>query len=161
MDVNIDQANPTDDFIGTDEGKYFYRTDTGEFDFDKFNLKFDQYKERRDAEKEKNMQEKLAKLNKPKKIIPIYGQPIGQVLIDTKNSLFELLDDILQGEINPITFTKNHRLFYIGLVLLFIAIFMYIITIVTNDSDNNYNRTGGANNILHVNHIHRICKINK
>lgn len=156
MDVNIDQANITNDFIGTDEGKYFYRSDTGEFDFDKFNLEFDQYKERRDAEQERNLQEKLAELNKPKEIIPIYGQSIGQVLIDTKNSLFELLDDLLQGEFTTLTFTKNHRLFYIGLILLFIAIFMYIITIAI--SDNNYNQ---KNDVIEVNHIHRIINLNK
>ena len=156
MDVDIDQADPTDDFIGTDEGKYFYKSDNGDFDFDKFNLKFDQYKERRQKEKEKAMQLKLAELNKPKKVIPIYGQPIGQVLIDAKNGLFELLDDLLQGKFETKTFTRDHRLFYIGLTLLFISVFMYIMTIVVNGSDNS---SKSGQKTLEINHIHKIINL--
>lgn len=69
-----------------------------------------------------NEQEKLAKLNEQGPVIPIYNKPIGVLIIEFKDELYEMLDDILKGDIYLTTFTKDDRLFHIGLLFLLITI---------------------------------------
>ena len=82
----------------------------------------------------RNMREKLDKLNVPKKVTPIYRDSLGQILIDTKDALFQILDDLLQHKFTLDTFIKDNRLFYIGMILIFIASFMYLYTIIIGNA---------------------------
>jgi len=134
MDINKDLAKPDNNLLQFEDGKFFYRSSSGDFDVDKFNRSYDQYKERRKKEKDKKMTLRLNELNEPKEEIPAYSKPIGQVLIDTKDALFEILDDLLQRRIEINTFKKNHRMFYIGLTMIFIAVFLYMLIIAFGDS---------------------------
>ncbi len=128
MDINVDQATPRNDMIKGGTGAYIYKDPTNnKFDIDKFNLEFDQYRARRKTEMEEKKEAVLSELNKPKEVIPIYNEPLGQVLVRTKDVIFGTLDDVLQRKFESKTFTKDNRLFYIGLLFLFVGaiIFLY------------------------------------
>jgi len=128
MDINVDQGLPRNDMIKGDTGAYIYKDPTNnKFDIDKFNLEFDQYRARRKAEMEQKKEQVLNELNKPKEVIPIYNEPLGQVLVRTKDVMFGTLDDLLQRKFEMKTLTKDNRLFYIGLLLLIIGsvVFLY------------------------------------
>jgi hypothetical protein len=129
-----DLATPSLDFKMNEDGSYQNRSDNGDFYFDKFNLGFDQYRARRKKEMKKKMRDNLNELNKPIETTPLYNQSIGQILINTKDSMFQILDDMLQNKFTLDTFTRNNRLFYIGLVFILIACFMYLYTLYIDDA---------------------------
>jgi hypothetical protein len=58
-----------------------------------------------------------------------------QILINTKDAWFYLLDDLLEQRFEIETFTKNNRLFYIGLTLIFFASILYIYVLLASDSE--------------------------
>jgi hypothetical protein len=118
------------------DGSYLYISSDGKFDIDRFNRDYDQYKIRRKDEMEKKIALKLAALNKPSPEIPIYKQSIGTILINTKDGLFDILDDILQAQFTLSTFTQNNRLFYIGITMIFIACFIFMFTQIFDELNN-------------------------
>jgi hypothetical protein len=135
-----------------DEDKYLYKSDNGKFDIDKFNQNFLQYKQKRKKEMTHKMADKLKKINKPKNIIPIYDKSIGQIIIDTKDSIFEIIDDLLLLKVNLNTFTRNNRLFYIGIIFIFISFLIFIYnSIISEEYDNNNN-----NNAILIQHLHQV-----
>lgn len=127
MDVGVDLATPSND-LKRDEstGKYLYKINQNRFEVDRWNRDFEQYKERREKEKERKMKEKLDDLNKPVEKVPVYNLPLGQILINTKDALFEILDDLLQFHFEKETILKDDRLFYIGLILIIISLITYM-----------------------------------
>lgn len=102
----------------------------GGFDIRKFNSAFEEQIQRIKSEQELDEKSKLDKLNTLIVEQPLYSLSIGQLLINTKDAWFDMLDDILT--FNPkIIFnlrflTKNHRLFYIGLTIVSICIFLFL-----------------------------------
>jgi hypothetical protein len=136
MNIDVDQAVPRKDMVLQEDGKYIYVDQTNsKFDIDKFNRYYEQYRERRRATMQTKMQEKLAELNRPRTEIPVYNQSVPKIILDVKDSLFNLLDDLLQGKIELETFFKNNRLFYLGITLIFIAIFVYVYGVLITDDD--------------------------
>ena len=91
-----------------------------------FNQKFEEEQIQRKLLMRKAMQDKLNILNKATDKIPLHKLSVGIILINTKDSLFELLDDLLQFKYNRETFTKNDRLFYIGIFLIINVIFIFL-----------------------------------
>lgn len=154
MDIGKDQSKPRSDFKMNEDGSFRYQSNNGEFDIDKFNLGYEQYKRRREKNKRIKMREKLDELNKQDEKTPIYSESIGKILINTKDSLFQILDDLLQHKFKIDTFTKNNRLFYIGLILIFIASFMYLYTVFIGDE---HDLQGG--NVIGVKHMHEIVDL--
>ena len=126
MDVQIDQSVPRNDMIKEEDGKYIYRIDENRDEVDRFNRDFEQYKERRKKMMKIKLDEKLDRLNQPPEELPLYNQPVGSILIQTKDAWLNLLDDLLQFRFTLDTFTKENRLFHIGLTIVFVAIFMYV-----------------------------------
>ncbi len=154
MDVNIDQADPRKDMIKQDDGKYVYVDPANsKFDVDKFNRYYEQYRDRRRSQMKEQMEKKLAALNAPDPEIPVYNQSIPKIIMDVKDSLFNTLDDILQGKFEIETIMKNNRLFYLGITFIFLAIFMYVYSILVGDSNDNKK---GGNPLLYVHHTHEI-----
>lgn len=152
MDINRDLADPRKDMIKDEEGRYIYVDPANnKFDIDKFNRYYEQYRDRRRVEMKEKMEAKLKELNAPQPSIPVYNQSIPKILIDTKDSIFNLLDDLLQGKFTIDTLTKNNRLFFIGITLFFIGLFVYIYNILIDDKPNDI-KTGG----LQINHVHKI-----
>lgn len=126
MDINVDQGSPDSGRLGRFEnGKYLYRLDDGKFDIDRFNRDFDQYKTMRKQEMAELMQKKLDSLNAPQPEIPPYALSIGQVMINMKDAVFNTLDDIINFNFTRQAFLSDHRLFYLGLFFIIIALLVY------------------------------------
>lgn len=141
MDIDIDLADPNNTLKKLDDGKYIYKSDDEEFDLDKFNLYFDQYIDKRKKEMKKSMFLNLSRLNAQVNEIPIYKESLGQILINTKDTLFNILDDMLQFNFKKDVFTKNNRLFYLGILFLILAIVIYSLHIIAtySSADNKIN----------------------
>lgn len=122
-----DMSNFNNDLIRTDDGKYYYRIEDDRFEVDRFNRQFEQYKQRRKEEMDKILQKKLDELNKPIPDTPIYNQPVGDILVQTKDEMLGILDDLLLYKFTSNTFIKNNRLFFIGILFLFVSIFIFVI----------------------------------
>lgn len=152
MDVNKDLADPSENITMYDDGKYLFKTSSGEFDIDRFNRYYEQYRERRKKEMYKRMKERLDILNKTPPIIPIYDYSIGQILIGMKDSIVGVSNELLNWNYNQQVsvkadednvavenkseikvqwdiLTKDNRLFFIGLVLVIIAFVIYFLMI--------------------------------
>ena len=56
-------------------------------------------------------------------------------MINVKNTWFDILDDILAGNISMSMFSKKNRLFYIGLTIIIIAMVLYIYNYFSDDED--------------------------
>ena len=101
------------------------------------------------------MGDKLAKLNTPSQSISVYEQSIPKILSDTKDTLFNTLDDLLQGAFTMDTFTKDNRLFFIGLTLIFVALFVYIYNILVGDHEEIFHN---GEQTIYVQHTHNIIR---
>jgi hypothetical protein len=153
MNLGQDQATPRNDMIKKNNGTYIYKINENRFEVDRFNRDFDQYKIRRKLEMEESMRKRLEELNRPEPIPPVYQQPVGKILIDTKDAVFNIIDDLLQFKFNSSTFTKGGRLFYIGLLLLIIATLLYVYDVFVTSGEQkpsqiievNHNYVNGAN----------------
>ncbi|QKF93786.1 hypothetical protein QKU48_gp0328 [Fadolivirus algeromassiliense] len=126
MDVNVDQGIPRGDLARFENGKYLYRLDNGKFDIDKFNRDFDQYKVKRKNEMNEKIQQKLDELNKPPEEIPAYNLSVGQIMINIKDTLFGIIDDLLRFDFTWNVVLKKNRLFYLGLAVIIIASIIYL-----------------------------------
>ncbi len=103
------------------------------FDLGKFNKVFDENKE---MTKEYQADVDLARLNKlsSQEIkISLYDLSILQILVNTKNTWFDLLDDLLEQKFEMATITKENRLFYIGLTILVFSIILYLYYTISAD----------------------------
>lgn len=100
--------------------------ETKKFDLGEFNKSFvSTAKEQKRLRKIKE-EEELARLNNeipPMKTIK--DQTVGEIIINTKNTWFDLVDNLLNSNYN-INLFENNRLFYIGLTILFVAIIMFL-----------------------------------
>lgn len=135
MDINVDQATPRNDMITQNDGKSIYIDPANnKFDIDKFNRYYEQYRDRRREQSKENLEKKLAALNAPEIVIPVYNQSIPKIMLDTKDTIFNVLDDILQGNFEIDTFVKENRLFYLGITFIFVALFAYVYILLVNSS---------------------------
>lgn len=57
---------------------------------------------------------------------------IGKLLIKTNDTIFNVIYDLLNKEITKETFTKENRLFYIGLSLIIISIILFILDLLND-----------------------------
>lgn len=126
MDINVDQSIPKNDLHRTVDGKYIYQIDKDREEVDKFNREFDQYKIRRDQTMKQEMEDKLDELNKPTPPTPLYEKSVGEIVISTKDTVFNMIDDTVKFNFNNF-FTKDNRLFYIGLLIIMISLIMLFI----------------------------------
>lgn len=126
MDINVDQGVPRGDLGRFESGKYLYELDDGTFDIDRFNRDFDQYKERRKREMQEKLDKRLSELNNPEPETPAYDLSIGQIAINIKDSIFNIIDDIINFKFSWNLLLKGNRLFYLGLVLIIFASIAYL-----------------------------------
>jgi hypothetical protein len=118
-----------------DDGRYLYKFSTDKFDVDKFNREFEQYIDKRKVYRDEEQKKMLEELNKPKPVIPLYDLPMGQIMINAKDSVLNTLDDVINGSFDRNTFIKENRLFYLGIVLLFISILVYFYNMIVGSFD--------------------------
>jgi hypothetical protein len=151
MDINIDQGQPNQDLGRFENGKYLFKNDDGKFDIDKFNREFDQYKIKRKEEMREQIQKKLDILNRPVEEIPPYELSIGEIAVNTKDAIFNIIDDLLNFKFTWNILTREHRLFYLGIFMIMIAIIVYLYWFFMTDE---INETG--NKVIHVHEIKMI-----
>lgn len=147
MDIDKDLANPSTDIQKYNDGSYRYVDSNGNFDIDKFNREHEQYRERRKKEMRKKLRDKLVYYEEK---IPVYHDSLGRIAIDTKDSVLHILDDLLQFRFELNTFTKDDRPFYIGVILILTAVFMYLLYISI------YSNKKSTDNRLQIHHIHTV-----
>jgi hypothetical protein len=105
------------------------------FDLGKFNKVFDI---NREITKRNQRVEELQKLNRLSKVdtkTSLYDLNMSQIMVNTKNSWFNLLDDLLEQRFQLSTFTKDNRLFYIGLTIVFICVILYLYTVLSAETE--------------------------
>lgn len=107
--------NPTSEF-STD----------GKFDINKFNSNFDKEKDELKLKNKERDAEILQNLNSYTEFKPIYKNTISEIIIGIKNTWFYLLDDLLEQNFSLDIFTKENRLFYIGITLVCISVILYL-----------------------------------
>jgi hypothetical protein len=108
----------------------------------KFNKKFEQEQEQIKMKIVKMEKEKLRKMNKKLKIKNIHDLTLGEILINTKNTYLDILTELLSFDYKDgisIIFTKEDRIFYIGVSLLILSFFIYILSFIFDTSNNNDN----------------------
>lgn len=133
---NIWNVEPDEFYIKSDQNDPNRR-----FDLKKFNKVFDINREISKRNQRVKDLEKLNELSRVDTMTSLYDLNISQILVNIKNTWFNLLDDILEQRFQLNTFTKENRLFYIGLTILFIAVIMYIYTMISGEEevmDSNY-----------------------
>jgi hypothetical protein len=99
-----------------------------DFDLQKFNREFVFKKEKAAIENQINSQEKIEKLTQAAntEIKSLYDYSVSELAIGIKDSWFGILDDLLAQKIESKTLTKNNRLFFIGLTIIFICVILYL-----------------------------------
>ena len=101
-----------------------HNLNNNDFDIGKFNKAFE---EKTKNDKKTALIEQQKKLSKMDKIEHrrLYDYTIAETLIHTKDSIFDILDDMLKFNIKKDIFTKNNRLYYIGISLIIIVIILH------------------------------------
>jgi len=135
MQVGVDQGMPNGDLIKQYDGKYIYKFSDGKLDIDHYNREFSQYSDKRKEEMKRVLAEKLEELNKPKQVELIYDLSIGQIALNTKDAIFDILDDTVNLRFTSDMLTKNNRLFYLGIVLVLTACLLFLYMLFGADSD--------------------------
>lgn len=111
---------------------YNQKTDqiTGRFDINKFNAQFDEYLAKEHNKRLVTDQKYLESKTVTKRDKLLHELTFFELVVGMKNNFFDLLDDITSGNINNETWTKNNRLFYIGLLIVIFAVSLVCINIV-------------------------------
>lgn len=106
---------------------------TKTFDLGKFNKVFERNKEITQESQRLNDLNKLNELSQShtQERVSLYNLSIMQIIVNTKDSWFNLLDDILDHKFELNTVTKDNRLFYIGLTILFFTVILYLYALIT------------------------------
>lgn len=117
-----------------------------EFDVNEFNKAFEEQQVNDNKEKEElDMMKKVIEKEK------LHDMSLGKILINMKDEIFGILYDLISINYESFDtfldiFTKNNRLFYIGLFLIIICIFLYLISYFFHtDNDNDININANLN----------------
>jgi hypothetical protein len=140
----------------TDNKSYNKSNSEKHFDLAQFNKNFDKNKDVTLQSQIITDQKKLDALAQESKIsrVSLYDLSLFQIIINTKNAWFNLLDDLLDQNFVLDTFTKENRLFYIGLTIVFFTAILYLYaTIMSDNSDDN--STDKTQIIKTVYHVHQ------
>ncbi len=138
MEIDKDFGMPNNDLIKQYDGKYIYKFSDGKLDIDHYNREFTQYSDKRRIEMKRVLAEKLEEMNKPKPVELIYDLSIGDIVINTKDAMFGLLDDLVNLRFTNDIITKNNRLFYLGIVLIIIACLLFFYLLFGVDTNNKH-----------------------
>lgn len=110
--------------------------DENEFDTIDFNRRFEDEKELTKELVREQERRRLQELNIEEEQKSLTELSVTEILINTKDSWFGLIDDLLKGEFNITSFTVNNRLFYIGITIIIIVMIIYLYTLLEDDSEN-------------------------
>jgi len=95
--------------------------DENKFNLAEFNKAFTEAQKAREKDRSELESDVLNKLNKEKPIKQLYELGIIEIFIKIKDTLFEVLDDLLQGDFRAKVFLDDHRLFFMGMFLILVV----------------------------------------
>jgi hypothetical protein len=97
-------------------------------DLAEFNKEFVFKKEQAEIQNRIKSQEKIDRLTAAanKEIKSLYSLSVAELVIGVKDTWFGILDDLLAQKIEMRTLTKENRLFFMGLTIIFIATILYL-----------------------------------
>jgi hypothetical protein len=135
MKVGVDLATVDNTLVKQDDGKYLYRLPNGKLDIDHWSRDISQYSAIRKNDVKILIDKKLEDLNKQKPVELVYDLSVGQIIINLKDTMFDVLDDVINMRFETETLTKNNRLFYIGIFLIILACVIFSFSFFGVDSD--------------------------
>jgi hypothetical protein len=100
--------------------------DKTSFDADKFNKKYDEINKNRQQLMNAREQTILSKMNKTSFNKKLHEYTIGELAFGMKNTIFDIINDLLNLNFTIDVFTKNNRLFYVGLFINIIVLIIYL-----------------------------------
>lgn len=106
---------------------------TKKFDLGQFNIIFERNKEVAKESQRINDLNKLNALSQTETKVSLYNLTLFQIIVNTKDTWFNLLDDLLDQRFELATFTKDNRLFYIGVTIVFFALIIYLYILIISD----------------------------
>ena len=103
-----------------------------DFDNKEFNAEFEKSMLKQKQIHEQQNKMKLDKLNKvqDKKI---YDYTLSQTLINMKDAIFDIMDDIITLNITKDILTKENRLYYLGILILIIVLVLHVYDLLHYD----------------------------
>jgi len=100
------------------------------FDIKKFNQDFEDYLDRQ----KKSRLEREAQYLESKTVVKreklLHELSFYELVVNTKNTVFNIMDEIVNNKVTKETFIKDNRLFYIGLLLIIFAMILIALNIV-------------------------------
>jgi hypothetical protein len=107
------------------------------FDLDKFNKEFVFKKELATVQNRITSKEKIDRLTKAAntEIKSLYNLSVAELVVGIKDTWFGILDDVLAQKIEFKTLTKDNRLFFIGLTIIFITTIIYLYNFFLDEED--------------------------
>jgi hypothetical protein len=147
---NIWDVDPST-FYGSEQ-KFDGDIKTRKFNLGRFNKEFEKRINVHKNEKKLEELKKLEKLKEEKSDKKISELTISEILIGTKNTWFHLLDDLLDQNFGKDTFTKDNRLFYVGLTFFILAVILYLYLMMSNKENKSHNEN--KSNIQKIYHIY-------
>lgn len=134
----------------------FDPSNINEFDITKFNKAFEENIERTKIQNKIAESQRLGTLQRMEDTIQEekpYNMSVSQILIGIKDTWFYLFDDLLHSQYYVETFTKDNRLFYIGLTIIILVVLVYLFNLIffsDNISPNANSSTQPVTVIYHV-----------
>jgi hypothetical protein len=106
-----------------------------------FNKEFVFKKEQAGIQNKIKSQEKIDRLTAAanKEVKSLYSLSVAELVIGVKDTWFGILDDLLAQKIEMKTLTKENRLFFMGLTIIFIATILYLYNFFLDEEVNNNN----------------------
>lgn len=123
------------------------------FDSQKFNKEFDIYKQNKKDELQDEANDRLEDKSSIIKRKKIYDHTIMELMINIKDTWFEILDDILDHRFTLGTIFKNNRLFYIGITIFVFTCILYLYGILFDTFEE---ETEDSESIKRIYHIHQL-----
>jgi hypothetical protein len=134
---------------------------TKKIDLGKFNIIFERNKEvAKESQRLKDL-EKLNALSQEKQTVSLYDLSLFDIIINAKNAWFNVLDDLLDQKLELATFTKDNRLFYLGLTIIVFTTILYIYTLFLTDETDIRGSSSSQGNVKKIYHIYQYPKQNK
>ena len=109
--------------------------DNNEFDINEFNKNFEKIQQDKKKEKELENEKYIKSLESEVEDKKIMDLNIIEIFTNTKNEILDLIYEIISFNYSTLQefinlFTKNNRLFYVGLFLLLLSGVLYIISFI-------------------------------
>jgi hypothetical protein len=114
------------------------------FDSKKFNSSFEESKNKTSQLNKKVAQQNLDKLNKQsntKKEVPLSKVTIGELLVNTKDAWLDIITELYSFNFQLDIFTRNNRMFYIGVSVIIMVVLVYITSIIFSPDDESNNNS--------------------